>query len=122
MTRQPGGQREVLTITANTTLTNSDVGKIITNRGATGAVVITLPAAGVGNLGGSILVMATADQNLTVTTTDNLVTINDLAADSVAFSTTSQKIGGGWEFISDGVAWHALVLGSGGTQTTTVAT
>ncbi len=109
-TRQPGGHREVIAVTANTTLTDNDVGKIITNRGAAGAVTITLPTPNVTNKGGTITVLAQADQNLTVTcaTLDTLVILNDLAADSVALTTVAQKIGGGMDFLSDGTGWQVL--------------
>jgi hypothetical protein len=122
-TRQPGGHREIINATGNITLTSDDVGKIVTNRGAAGAVVVTLPAANSTNAGGTILVLPTADQNLTVSgTADTMIILNDLTADSVAVSTAGQKIGGGFEMVSDGVGWHALVLGAAGTQTVTTAT
>lgn len=121
--RQPGGHREVITVTADVTLSDGDVGKIVTNRGASGAVIITLPAASSTNAGGSILVLPTANQSLTVTgTADTMIIVNDLTADSVSVQTASQMIGGGLDFVSDGTGWHALVLGNGGTMTITTAT
>jgi hypothetical protein len=106
--RQPGGNRELITTTADLTLTNNDVGKIICNLGASGAVNITLPAPTTCSPGDSIMVLSCADQNLTVTsgTADTLITLHDVAADSVAFSTASEKIGGGWTFVCVGSKWH----------------
>lgn len=73
----------------------NETGTWYTTTAATQAIVFTLP----------VLVSGTAwvfeffngaDQNMTVTagTADTAVTFNDLAADSVAFSTASEKIGG----------------------------
>lgn len=115
--------REVVALTADTTLTNNDLGKTFTNRGAAGAIIITLPVASGDNSGGEIRVRVLADQNVTVITSpaDKLVIINDAAADSVAFSTSSQKIGGGGMFESDGTNWFFSDI-SGGSNTVTTAT
>jgi len=121
-TRQPGGHREVIAHTASATLTNDDVGKIHTNTGAAGAVTLTMPTPSSTNAGGTITVLACADQNLTVATTDKMIIVNDLAADSVSLQTASQKIGGGFVFTSTGALWHCGVLGNGGTMTVTTAT
>lgn len=119
--RQPGGQREVVALTANTTLTNYDIGKIFTNRGATGSITITLPAADSENAGGIITVMTLADQSVTVASSpaDKLVILNDAAADSVAVSTSSEKIGAVLDFISDGTNFFAASRCVGATTITT---
>lgn len=111
-TRQPGRQRELIITTASLTLTAFDVGKTICNVGASGAVVITLPAPATCNAGDDILVLSCADQDLTCTsgTADTLITLNDIAADSVALSTSGKKAGGGFIFTCVGTKWHCLPL------------
>ena len=122
-TRTRSGVREVLAFTADATLTNEDLGKIITNRGATGAVIITLPTVSADNKGGTIVVRSVVNQDLTINsaTNDKIVILNDAAADSVAFSTTNEKIGGGGSFTSDGTGWLFANL-SAGANTITTAT
>ena len=58
------------------------------------------------------MVVATQDEEL--------VTFNDASADSVAFSTTDEKIGGAVKMICDGTNWIALYLSNAG-QTVTIA-
>lgn len=69
---------------------------IFTNRGASGAVVFTLPSPTRGYLGARYHFRSVVDQNLTVAGAANgdIVTLNDQAANSVAMSTANQKIGG----------------------------
>lgn len=120
-TRQPGGQREVVALTASATLTNYDIGKIFTNRGASGTVTITLPAPDSTNAGGRVEVYCVANQTLTVncSTNDLLVIFNDAAADSVSFATANEKIGAGGMFISDGTGWiYANTCAGANTLTT----
>lgn len=78
--------------TANYTVVAADNGTLFTNTGAGGAVVFTLPALAA-NL--SFMFCVTADQSVTVTSAagDDMIVHNDLAADSVAFSTASRKLG-----------------------------
>lgn len=108
--------------TADYTCVKGDSGTIFHTTGATAAVNFTLPAISDGPFW--FMFIAGADQNLTVTaqTADTAVTYNDLAADSVAFSTTSEKIGGAVEVYCDGVT--LFVLGRPATiyQTITIAT
>lgn len=122
-TRQPGRQRELIVATASVTLTAYDVGKTVCNVGATGAVTVTLPTPASCKAGDDILVLSCADQDLTVAsgTVDTLITLNDVAADSVALSTTSEKAGGGFLFTCVGSKWHVLVMCEE-TQTVTVVT
>mgnify|MGYP000101909235 CR=1 FL=1 len=124
-TRQPGRQREVVNVTASTTLSYVDAGKTITNVGAAGAVTITLPAPSTCRDGDDIIVLSCVDQNLIVAsgTADTLITLNDIAADSVALQTTSEKAGGGFLFtcVGGSAKWHVTVLCEE-TQTVTVAT
>lgn len=89
--RTRGDIREVVALTASATLTNDDMGKVLTNRGAAGAVTITLPTPSGDNAGGSVEVRVVTDQNVIVncSTNDKIVIINDAAADSVAWQTSS---------------------------------
>lgn len=80
--------------TADYTVLSTDYGVLFTNTGAAGAVIFTLPtlAAGAGPFG----FLVVADQTVTVASAagDDMVTVNDASADSVAFSTAGDKIGG----------------------------
>jgi hypothetical protein len=94
-------RRNILALTGDTTLTfpgYSDA--LITNEGATGAVVITIPAGSTALRGVSFEVYVTDNQSVTVatTTTDTLAVDGDAAADSIAWSTSSHKIGNSARF------------------------
>ena len=65
------------------------------------------------------------DQNMTVTSAegDNVVALNDASADSIAFSTSSQKIGSGAVVYSNAAGTKWLVdLANAGVAAATVAT
>lgn len=85
-----------------------------------GTATATLPANGAA-AGSWIWVFLLTNQTVTISaaTADTLITVNDTAADSVAFSTTSLKIGSSVFFISNGSVWFALNMG---TTTMTIAT
>jgi hypothetical protein len=51
---------------------------------------------------------------------EEIVSINDLTADSVSFQTSSEKIGGGFRAVCDGTSWIVVPLATE-TQTVTVA-
>lgn len=108
--------------TADYTVTAADSGTIFHTAGATAAVNFTLPAISAGPFRFAFLVGA--DQNLTVTaaTADTIITFNDVAADSVAFSTSSEKIGGSIEVFCDGTYLYALPHLASEAQTVTIAT
>ena len=119
--RQGTIEREVIALTASTTLSNYDLGKTFTNRGASGSVTITLPTPSGDNKGGEIRVRVVADQTVVVdcATADKIVIFNDAAADSVAWQTSSEKIGGGGMFESDGTNWFYNPLNAGANTVTT---
>lgn len=123
--RQPGRQRELINTTAALTLTKFDVGKTITNVGATGSVTITLPAPSDCKDSDDIKVLSCEDQTLIVAsgTADTLITFNDIAADSVALQTSGEKAGGGFTFtcVGGSTKWH-VAIECEETQTVTVAT
>ncbi len=100
-----GIRRKVVAKTASYTLTEADCGTVFTNRGASGAVTFTLPAVATSN-GLWYEFFVVAGQDVTIDgPADTLVVFNDAAADSVAFSTTSEKIGGAVTAICDGTSW-----------------
>ena len=103
---------------ADYTVTAAETGRVFTTTGATGAVNFTLPAKATGLV---YTFLNTVDQNMTITSdaVDTIVTFNDVAADSVAFSTVGEKIGAAAMAICDGTKWIVVNLG---THTATVAT
>lgn len=119
-TRQPGHAREGVLITASTTLTNFDCGKTIFSN-ASGACTVTMPDPSTCPVGADILIMNLVDQDLIVALNEKIVTKNNAAADSVALSTASEKIGGGFWMHCTGSLWVALPLAEEA-QTITVAT
>ena len=115
-----GIRHKVTNLTSNTSLTVANgANGIITNRGAAGAVVVTLPDDA--TAGDWFAYVGVANQNITFQseTADTLVAgLNDAAADSLAFSTSSEKIGATALGFFDGTQWHVqAVIG-----TATVAT
>jgi hypothetical protein len=117
-----GSWRNVVAKTADYTVTTSDIGTLFTNRGAAGAVNFTLPATPY--KGFRVGFYAVADQNLVVTagTADTMVTFNDATADSVAFQTSSEIIGGMFEVVGDGTGWLVLPRLAADSQTITIVT
>ncbi len=106
--------------TASYTVTPDDFGSVLTTRGAGGAITFTLPAASAVNKGEWVLFVNVANQNMIVAGADEgLVVKNDLTADSIAFQTGSEKIGGAFLAISDGTSWCVAPLAEE-TQTVTI--
>jgi hypothetical protein len=94
--------------TANYTVLESDCGMLFTNTGASGTVNFTLPVTAKQGL--EYEFQCTADQTMTITagTADTMITLNDLAADSVSLATSSEKIGGGFRVIGTGSTWLVI--------------
>lgn len=109
------------TKTASFSVTEADSGKIFLVYGASGTVTVTLPPVGTVF---QCEVVNLSDQTLTVASVvaDTLVTYNDLTADSVSFSTASEKIGGSVWCFGNGVINAALARISSSYQNVTVAT
>lgn len=109
------------TKTASFTITADDSGKIFLVRGAASPVVVTLPAVGTVF---QCEVVNLSDVNLTVASVvaDTLITYNDLTADSVTFSTSSEKIGGSVWCFGDGAIVSALARIASSYQNVTIAT
>lgn len=101
-------------------ITSANLCRVYSTRGATGAVTFTLPAVA-DNAGKWCLFINAADQNMIVAGPDEgVLTFNDLTADSIAFQTTSEKIGGMFLAICDGTSWCVAPIATE-TQTVTVA-
>lgn len=113
--------RREIAKTADYTVTEADNGTLFTNTGAGGAVIFTLPALQAGLVYEFLVV---ADQTVTVASAagDDIVAFNDASADSLAFSTGGQKIGGHLVLRTNaaGTKWYVDNLSPG--NTITVAT
>lgn len=110
------------TKTAAYTVVANDNYTLFDNVGATAAVTFTLPALANGYLFGF---RAQADQTITVASNegDNMIAFNDASADSVAFSTSGEKIGGVFRVYTNPGATKWIVENvSAGANTVTVAT
>lgn len=108
--------------TASYTCTKYDSGTIFHTTGATAAVVFTLPQISDGPYWFIFINGADVDMTITSAVADTEVTFNDLAADSVAFSTSSEKIGGSVEVYCDGTTLFVLPRIASEAQTVTIAT
>lgn len=116
--RLPSNHREGVTISASVTLLPGDCGKtLIVDNTAT----VTLPTPAQCPIGADILIINIADTDLTVGLNELIITKNNAAADSVAYSTSSEKIGGAFWCHNTGTKWVALPLAEE-TQTITVGT
>lgn len=122
--RGPGRQREVINATSSLTVVAADAGKSFSNVGASGAVTFTLPAAAKCSVGDDFYFMSCADQDFAVASANagELITFNDVAANSVTLSTSSEKAGGAFivTCVSD-AKFHVTMLVQEN-QTVTVAT
>ncbi len=108
--------------TASYTCTKYDSGTIFHTTGATAAVVFTLPRIEDGPFYFLFVNGADVDMTITSAVADTEVTFNDLAADSVAFATSSEKIGGVVEVICDGTTLFVLPRLASEAQTVTITT
>lgn len=87
---RPFNLRKTKSISANYTITAADDGTLFVMKAA---ATFTLPTLAVGL---SFGFFSEADANMTIagpSSPDNIITFNDLAADSVAYSTSGEKIG-----------------------------
>ena len=118
-TRDNLGWKQV-SVAADKTLVAADSG---TEFFATAAVNLTLPAVASAGQGFRIRAHQTADANLTITAPSGLmIALHNAAATSVAYSTSSQKIGAGVEivFLPNLSKYKACNI-SAGVQAVTVA-
>lgn len=109
--------------TGDYTCLATESGTLFTNVGATKAITFTLPAISLGPW--QFWFAVGADQSITVAggTADTMITFNDAAADSLAFSTASEKLGGVMWAFCDGTSMFCVQIGGvSHRQTATVAT
>lgn len=112
MSKFLGGYVHIQAKTADYTVNVYESGTLFTTRGASGAVNFTLPTSA--TLGLHYGFYAAANQNMTITsgTADTLTVLNDLTADTVAFSTASAKVGNMIEVFGDGTGWLVRISGA----------
>ena len=109
------------TKTATFTATAADSGKIFLIVGATAAVTVTLPAINTGPFHFTIVHLSDVDLTVAAATADTLYTYNVAGdADSIAYSTSSEKVGGTVEVFCDGVVIAALARIASSYQNVTV--
>lgn len=113
----------VVAKTASYSVLPSESGTLFTTTGATGAVTFTLPAIA-DSEGCCFWFYNTVDQNMVLTgPADKLVVVGDAAADSAAFQTASEKIGGGFFAVCDGALWLIMPhIWDNGTLVSTITT
>lgn len=109
----------VNTVTADTTVSEAQAGSLFVTNGA-GSITFTLPSP---KQGLEYSFYNAVDQNMVITcaTTDILIVYNDIAADSVALQTASEKIGGHFRVIGTGTKW-IVIPNLWEAQTPTIAT
>ena len=116
--RNDNKMMNVLSLTADTTLTQANSGSIINNQADDNAINITLPAQAKGL---NFIFSCVEDESMTITadTADTMVVFNDLAADALALSTSGEKTGGAFFVYSDGTNWIAHEMVSEGQTSVT---
>lgn len=111
---------DVKPIAAAYSILATDTGKVFV---VTAAATLTLPANSAALKGCWVKVIIGADVSVTIAATaGELVAFNDVAANSIAFSTSGEKAGNAVDFISDGTKWYACVQLGAETATPTIAT
>jgi hypothetical protein len=112
-----------LTISAHTgttyTFAAGDWGAVHTNRGNSGNIAYTLPDPTTIKAGTYLYVYCIAAGTVTVSCNEGIVTLNNAAADSIAWSTASEIIGNGGKFLCDGTSWlfHNYIAAEAATTT-----
>jgi hypothetical protein len=107
---------------ASYTISSSDSGKLLTTRGASGAITFTLPTMSASYTGVDVLLFNAVDQDMIVSaqTAGQIMFKNDLAANSVSYETAGEQIGGAFRVISDGTSWLVMPLAEEATTITVV--
>ena len=114
---------KVISLTAATyTLKASQSGAFIHNASMTEACTLTLPAISDGPFYFKILQGAGYAITVTSAAADTIITFNDVAADSVTFSSSNEIIGGHYEVICDGTKLFVLPILASEAQTVTIVT
>ena len=109
--------RGIVTVTADTTVVASDSGVLMV-AGGTANLTFTLPA--VADCKGKMFMFVNlVNYNMTIAgATSVIVALHNAAAASVAFSTTSEKIGGAFLIIGDGTYYYAFNFSAGANMVT----
>lgn len=117
------GWRNVVAKATSYTVLAADNNTLFTTQGAVGAVTFTLPTIAKG-LRYRFFNEAAQTMTIASVVADTLVVFNDLAADSISFSTASELIGNGIEVIAnaDATKWLVWVNLGAETVTPTIAT
>ena len=113
---------KIVAKTAAYTVVAADSGTIFTTVGATAAVTFTLPAISTGPWAFKFICGADVGMTVAAATADTMLTMNDAAADSIAFNTTAERIGGTVEVYCDGTTLIGLARMATEAQTPTIAT
>jgi len=107
-----GGSQAFLPIikakTTAYTVLATESGVVFTNRGATASVTFTLPAVTNLPIGFEVTFYGVSAYGLVVASngsSDNIVALNDAAADSITATTTSRMIGANVRVQFDGTGW-----------------
>ena len=103
------GDWPIVTKAASATLTAAELNSVIHTTGATGAVTLTLPSP-VGLKGKGFIVFNMVDQDLVLSKTGLLAGLNNAAADTCTFSTSSEKIGASAIVVSNGAKWMVMPI------------
>jgi len=104
--------RVTTTKTAAYQVRDSDLGVQFDTYGASGSVTFTLPNTATIVDGWWCEFYQAADQNMVIASygsSDDIVTKNDLAADSITFSTATELIGNNVEVVWNGTVWLAKI-------------
>ncbi len=112
---------KVIAKVAAYTIKASESGAHFTNRGATAGVTFTLPALATGLIY-TFSVIADFEVLVAAASAGTMVAFHDAAANSVAFTTASEHIGGGFQIVCDGTSWLIMGLLGADSQTITIAT
>jgi hypothetical protein len=99
-----------------------DWGAVHTNRGSAGNIAYTLPSPTTIPAGTYLYVYCVAAGEVSVLCNEGIVTLNNAAADSVAWSTAGEIIGNGGKFTCDGTSWLFSNYIAAEAATTTVGT
>lgn len=106
-------------IAAAYTVDDGDSGSVLI---VTAAVTVTLPAASAALKGMHFWGIVGADVSVVfAAAAGTLVVFNNVAATSIAFSTSGEKTGNSVHFVCDGAKWYAMVGLAAETATPTIA-
>jgi hypothetical protein len=86
------------------TVVPKDFGTCLTNRGI-GAMAITLPDAATVPVGSWVMYFQVAAGNFSIGATDQIIALNNAAADAVGWETDGEEIGNGLMAINLGAKW-----------------